>query len=30
VAYILGICAFVECLALLSGLIRTVSGVEHE
>ena len=30
VAYILGICAFVECLALLSGLIRTVCEVEHE
>ena len=30
VAYILGICAFVECLVLLSGLIKTVSEVEHE
>lgn len=30
VAYILGICAFLECLVLLSGLIRTVSEVEHE
>jgi TRAP-type C4-dicarboxylate transport system permease small subunit len=30
VAYILGICAFVECLALLSGLIRTVREVGHE
>ena len=30
VAYILGICAFVECLALLSGLIRTICEVEHE
>lgn len=30
VAYILGICAFVECLALLSGLVRTVYGVKHE
>jgi TRAP-type C4-dicarboxylate transport system permease small subunit len=30
VAYILGICAFMECLALLSGLIRTVYRVEHE
>ena len=29
-AYILGICAFVECLVLLSGLIKTVSEVEHE
>jgi TRAP-type C4-dicarboxylate transport system permease small subunit len=30
VAYILGICAFVECLVLLSGLIKTVSEVDHE
>jgi TRAP-type C4-dicarboxylate transport system permease small subunit len=30
VAYILGICAFVESLALLSGLIRTVREVGHE
>lgn len=30
VAYILGVCAFVECLVLLSGLIKTVSEVEHE
>jgi TRAP-type C4-dicarboxylate transport system permease small subunit len=30
VAYILGICAFVECLALLSGLVRTICEVEHE
>ena len=30
VAYVLGICAFVECLVLVSGLIRTVCGVEHE
>jgi TRAP-type C4-dicarboxylate transport system permease small subunit len=30
VAYVLGICAFVECLVLLSGLIKTVCEVEHE
>lgn len=30
VAYILGVCAFVECLVLLSGLIRTINEVEHE
>jgi TRAP-type C4-dicarboxylate transport system permease small subunit len=30
VAYILGICAFVECLVLLSGLITTIQGVSHE
>lgn len=30
VAYVLGICAFLECLVLLSGLIRTVSEVGHE
>jgi TRAP-type C4-dicarboxylate transport system permease small subunit len=30
VAYILGICAFVECLVLVSGLIKTVSEVGHE
>jgi len=30
VAYILGACAFIEFLALLSGLIKTISEVEHE
>jgi TRAP-type C4-dicarboxylate transport system permease small subunit len=30
VAYILGICAFAECLVLLSHLIKTVSEVDHE
>ena len=30
VAYILGICAFVECLVLLSGLITTIQEVGHE
>ena len=30
VAYILAICAFVECLVLLSGLIKTVCEVDHE
>jgi TRAP-type C4-dicarboxylate transport system permease small subunit len=30
VAYILGACAFIEVLALLSGLIRTIGEVEHE
>ena len=30
VAYILGVCAFVECLVLVSGLIKTVSEVDHE
>jgi TRAP-type C4-dicarboxylate transport system permease small subunit len=30
VAYVLGVCAFVECLVLLSGLIKTVCEVEHE
>jgi TRAP-type C4-dicarboxylate transport system permease small subunit len=30
VAYVLGVCAFVESIALLSGLIRTVRGVGHE
>lgn len=30
VAYILGICAFVEFLVLLSGLIKTVCEVDHE
>lgn len=30
VAYVLGVCAFVECLVLLSGLIKTVSEVGHE
>jgi len=30
VAYILGVCAFVECLVLLSGLIKMVSEVGHE
>jgi TRAP-type C4-dicarboxylate transport system permease small subunit len=30
VAYILGICAFVECLVLLSSLVKTVSEVDHE
>ena len=30
VAYILGICAFVECLVLVSSLIKTISEVGHE
>ena len=30
VAYILGVCAFVECLVLLSDLVRAVQGVSHE
>lgn len=30
VAYVLGVCAFVECLVLLSGLIKVVSEVGHE
>ncbi len=30
VAYILGVCAFVECLVLLSQLVMTVSEVGHE
>ena len=30
VAYVLGVCAFVECLVLLSSLIKTVSEVGHE
>lgn len=30
VAYALGVCAFIEFLALLSGLIKTISEVEHE
>jgi TRAP-type C4-dicarboxylate transport system permease small subunit len=30
VAYILGICAFVECLVLASGLIMTIQEVNHE
>jgi TRAP-type C4-dicarboxylate transport system permease small subunit len=30
VAYILGVCAFVECLVLLSGLIKAVGEVDHE
>jgi TRAP-type C4-dicarboxylate transport system permease small subunit len=30
VAYVLGVCAFVESIALLSGLIRTVREVGHE
>jgi hypothetical protein len=30
VAYILGICAFVEFLVLLSGLITTIREVGHE
>jgi TRAP-type C4-dicarboxylate transport system permease small subunit len=30
VAYILGVCAFVECLVLLSHLIKTVCEVDHE
>lgn len=30
VAYILGVCAYAECLALLSGLIRIMCEVEHE
>ncbi len=30
VAYILGICAFVEFLVLLSGLITTIHEVGHE
>ena len=30
VAYVLGICAFAECLVLLSSLIKTVSEVGHE
>lgn len=30
VAYILGVCAFAECLVLLSHLIKTVCEVDHE
>jgi TRAP-type C4-dicarboxylate transport system permease small subunit len=30
VAYILGVCAFVECLVLLSGLITVSREVSHE
>ena len=30
VAYILGVCAFVECLVLLSDLINAIQGVSHE
>ncbi|MCX5810056.1 MAG: TRAP transporter small permease [Deltaproteobacteria bacterium] len=30
VAYVLGICAFVECLVLLSDLIKKVCEVKHE
>lgn len=30
VAFILGVCAFVECLVLVSGLIKTVREVGHE
>ncbi|HEX2964805.1 MAG TPA: TRAP transporter small permease [Syntrophorhabdaceae bacterium] len=30
VAYILGVCALIECLALLSGLVKIVCGVKHE
>ncbi|HNQ46712.1 MAG TPA: TRAP transporter small permease [Syntrophorhabdus sp.] len=30
VAYILSLCAFVECLVLLSGLIKTICEVNHE
>ncbi|HEY3277870.1 MAG TPA: TRAP transporter small permease [Syntrophorhabdaceae bacterium] len=29
-AYILSLCAFVECLVLISLLIKTISGGEHE
>jgi TRAP-type C4-dicarboxylate transport system permease small subunit len=29
-AYILALCAFVECLVLLSSFIKTVSGGDHE
>ncbi len=29
-AYILSLCAFVECLVLLSSFIKTISGGDHE
>ena len=29
-AYILALCAFVECLVLLSSFVKTISGGDHE
>ena len=29
-AYILALCAFVECLVLLSLFVKTISGGDHE